>query len=102
MTQNVKRMVKNPLVKAAGEVCTFEDWQIEELLKCHSDPVYFANTYAKAITLDHGLTDIKFSRLPLMLLDDVEPQITLELLSSSIFFLFHSKTPCCIHKGRFS
>mgnify|MGYP001380243738 FL=1 len=45
----------NPLLKRANTPIEFTQEQIEEYIKCKSDPVYFANNYVKIVTLDHGL-----------------------------------------------
>lgn len=33
----------------------YEPWQIEEIIKCKNDPIYFIKTYIKIINLDKGL-----------------------------------------------
>ena len=45
----------NPLLKKANTPIEFSQENIEEYIKCKSDPVYFANNYVKIVTLDHGL-----------------------------------------------
>lgn len=52
---SVKQYLGNPNLKAAGVSLSFTKEQIEEILKCTEDPVYFINTYCKIVTLDHGL-----------------------------------------------
>ncbi len=49
----------NPLLKKANTPIEFTQEQIEEFIKCQSDPVYFANNYVKIVTLDHGLQTFK-------------------------------------------
>ena len=46
----------NPLLKKANTPIEFTQEQIEEFIKCQSDPVYFANNYIKIVSLDKGLT----------------------------------------------
>ena len=45
----------NPLLKKANTPIEFTQEQIEEFIKCQSDPVYFAKNYVKIVTLDKGL-----------------------------------------------
>ena len=45
----------NPNLKKAGTQISFTKKQINELIKCKSDPVYFAENYIKIISLDEGL-----------------------------------------------
>ena len=45
----------NPLLKKANTPIEFSQENIEEYIKCKSDPVYFANNYVNIVTLDHGL-----------------------------------------------
>ena len=49
----------NPLLKKANTPIEFSQENIEEFLKCKSDPVYFANNYVKIVTLDYGLQPFK-------------------------------------------
>jgi len=49
----------NPLLKKANTPIEFTQEQIEEFIKCQSDPVNFANNYVKIVTLDHGLQTFK-------------------------------------------
>jgi hypothetical protein len=46
----------NPNLKKANTAIEFTQEQIEEFIKCKSDPVYFANNYIKIVSLDEGLT----------------------------------------------
>jgi hypothetical protein len=46
----------NPNLKKANTPIEFTQEQIEEFIKCKSDPVYFANNYIKIVSLDEGLT----------------------------------------------
>ena len=45
----------NPNLKKAGTELQFTKKQINEWVKCKSDPVYFATNYIKIISLDEGL-----------------------------------------------
>lgn len=49
--------LNNPLLKAAGVSIPFTQEQVEEVIKCSADPIYFINTYCKIISLDKGLID---------------------------------------------
>lgn len=44
----------NPNIKRAGEVIEFEEWQIQEIIRCSNDPIYFIEHYCKIISLDKG------------------------------------------------
>jgi hypothetical protein len=56
---SVKQYLGNANLKAAGVPLNFTKEQIEEYLKCASDPIYFIETYCKIVTLDHGLQPFK-------------------------------------------
>jgi hypothetical protein len=56
---SVKQYLGNANLKAAGVPLNFTKDQIEEYLKCASDPIYFIETYCKIVTLDHGLQPFK-------------------------------------------
>jgi hypothetical protein len=45
----------NPNLKKANVSVEFTQDQIEEFIKCSKDPVYFAKTYIKIVSLDDGL-----------------------------------------------
>ena len=45
----------NPNLKKANVAQEFTQEQIEEFMRCAADPVYFANTYMKIVSLDEGL-----------------------------------------------
>jgi|Laugrespbdmm15sd_2_1035082.scaffolds.fasta_scaffold00664_2 hypothetical protein len=47
--------LSNPNLKRANTQIQWSEEQIIEFLKCKDDPVYFANSYLKIVTLDHGL-----------------------------------------------
>jgi len=45
----------NPNLKKANVAQEFSAEQIEEFMRCAADPVYFAKTYMKIVSLDEGL-----------------------------------------------
>ena len=45
----------NPNLKKAGTELQFTKKQVQEWVKCKSDPIYFATNYIKIISLDEGL-----------------------------------------------
>ena len=49
----------NPLLKKANTPIEFSQEQVLEFIKCKEDPVYFANSYIKIVSLDEGLTQFK-------------------------------------------
>jgi hypothetical protein len=46
-------------LKAVGVSVQFTPEQIEEYLKCKTDPIYFIENYCKIVSLDHGLIPFK-------------------------------------------
>ncbi len=42
-------------LKPIGHKHTFTQEQLEELIKCQDDPIYFIENYCQIVTLDHGL-----------------------------------------------
>ena len=49
----------NPNLKKANVPQEFTQEQIEEFMRCAADPVYFAKTYMKIVSLDEGLVQFK-------------------------------------------
>ena len=47
----------NPNVKRDGIVASWTQQEILEYKKCMDDPIHFARTYCKVISLDEGLVD---------------------------------------------
>ena len=47
----------NPKLKSAYNTIDFEQWQIEEIIKCKSNINYFSEKYCKIVHIDHGLID---------------------------------------------
>lgn len=45
----------NPNLKPIGYQQDFTSYEIGEILRCQSDPIYFIETYCHIVTLDHGL-----------------------------------------------
>lgn len=45
----------NPRIKRAGIEIEFEEWQVEEYIRCSQDPIYFIRNYVKIINVDRGL-----------------------------------------------
>ena len=49
----------NPNLKSIGHQHEFTKEQIQELLKCKNDPIYFIENYCQIVTLDKGLQPFK-------------------------------------------
>lgn len=49
----------NPLIKPAGTKMEMTMEQLEEYLKCESDPIYFIRNYVKIISLDEGVINFR-------------------------------------------
>ena len=49
----------NGRLKQLGYSIDYESWQLEEILRCQDDPIYFIETYCKIVSLDHGLVPFK-------------------------------------------
>ncbi len=47
----------NPNLKAAGAVTEFTTFQVDEYIKCSTDPIYFLENYAKIVSLDDGIVN---------------------------------------------
>jgi hypothetical protein len=60
----------NPNLKKAGTPINFTKKQIEELVKCKKDPVYFAMNYIKIISLDEGLVPFEMYDFQKKILED--------------------------------
>ncbi len=45
----------NPNLKKANTQIEYTENQVQEMIKCQSDPVYFAKTYVKIVNVDEGL-----------------------------------------------
>ena len=58
-TNNTDFYLGNPNLKKVGTDINFTQEQIQEYLKCKEDPVYFAKTYIKIISLDEGIVPFK-------------------------------------------
>jgi len=55
MAENKDYYRDNLLLKRPGVQYEFEQWQIDEYVKCSKDPIYFIRNYVKIISLDDGL-----------------------------------------------
>ena len=51
--------LSNPNLKRANTAIQWTEEQIIEFLNCKEDPVYFAKSYIKIVSLDHGLVPFK-------------------------------------------
>ena len=49
----------NSNLKQIGFVVDYEPWQLEEIVRCIDDPIYFIETYCKIVSLDRGLVPFK-------------------------------------------
>lgn len=65
-------------VKRPNEEVEYTQEQIEELIKCRDDVLYFVQNYVKIVTLDHG--EVLFEPRPYQI-------ETLELLTNNRFFI---------------
>ena len=45
----------NVKLKRAGETIEYTDEQLQEIIKCMNDPVYFVRNYMKIVNIDKGL-----------------------------------------------
>ena len=52
---NHEQYLGNPNLKKANVKQEFTPEQIEEIIKCSENPVYFIKTYIKIVSLDKGL-----------------------------------------------
>jgi len=52
---NIKSYQGNPNLKRADQKIEWDENTVKELIKCSQDPVYFAETYMKIVSLDEGL-----------------------------------------------
>ena len=49
----------NPNLKKANQSIEWDANTVKEFIKCSQDPVYFAETYMKIVSLDDGLVNFK-------------------------------------------
>lgn len=49
----------NPLLKKPNTAIEWDQFKIDEFLKCKEDPLYFAEQYIKIINVDEGFVNIK-------------------------------------------
>ena len=55
MSSNDQIYLGNPLLKKANVPHDWTKEEIQEYIKCKEDPVYFAMTYVKIVSVDEGL-----------------------------------------------
>lgn len=55
MTEQETSYHGNPNLKPIGLPLQFTPEQIQEIVKCQQDPIYFIENYCHIVTLDHGL-----------------------------------------------
>jgi hypothetical protein len=61
-TQSINKKLSyngNPNLKQIGTVIPYSAEQIQELIKCTQDPIYFIETYCQIVSLDRGLVPFK-------------------------------------------
>ena len=49
----------NPTLKREGYKHGFTSEEVQELMKCSQDPIYFIEEYCQIVSLDHGLVKFK-------------------------------------------
>lgn len=56
---NDEHYLGNPLLKKANISIEYTQEQIDEIIKCYDDPLYFAEHYVQIVTIDKGLQPFK-------------------------------------------
>lgn len=56
--ENRKYYKNNKQLRAAGVPIDYTEWQLDEIIKCETDPVYFCKTYMKIVHVDRGLINL--------------------------------------------
>lgn len=46
--------LNNPLLKKVGSETEFTSFEVDEMVKCYRDPIYFIENYVYIISLDEG------------------------------------------------
>ena len=59
MNDKIKVYNSNANLKGANQAIGFTPEQVQEYVKCASDPIYFIEMYCQIVTLDHGLQPFK-------------------------------------------
>jgi hypothetical protein len=59
MAAKTTQYLGNQNLKSAGVAIPYTKEQVEEYIKCSTDPIYFIDTYCKIVTLDFGLQPFK-------------------------------------------
>jgi len=72
----------NPKLKPAGVALEYTKEQVEEILKCKNDIIYFAENYYHIITLDKGLQKIKLYDFQKDLLKTIQNENRIIVLAS--------------------
>lgn len=57
MSSNV--YLNNPNLKSSGVKLEYTEEQLQEIIRCAKDPIYFIRKYCKIISLDRGLIDFE-------------------------------------------
>lgn len=57
MSSNV--YLNNPNLKSSGVKLEYTEEQLQEIIRCAKDPIYFIKTYCKIISLDRGLINFE-------------------------------------------
>jgi hypothetical protein len=70
-TQSIKYYKNNTGLKAADQVISYTPDQIEEYLKCSSDPIYFIENYVKIVSLDDGIVLFKLHSYQKRMIDAI-------------------------------
>ena len=49
----------NHNLRSVGYRHQYTEYELNEYIKCKSDPIYFINNYCKIVSLDHGIVQFK-------------------------------------------
>lgn len=49
----------NPLLRPVGMKVILTEWQVQEYIRCATDPIYFCENYIKIVSLDEGIIPFK-------------------------------------------
>lgn len=87
----------DPELRRGNILFEYTEWELEEIQKCASDVVYFANTYCHVMT-DDGIRQIKLRDYQIQILNQyqhhrknvfVSPRQSGKTITSSIFLLWY-------------
>jgi hypothetical protein len=59
MFPSLKGYLGNKNIRPKGLIYPYQQWEIEEIIKCSLDIIYFAEKYVKIVSLDSGLHLVK-------------------------------------------